>query len=61
MRLLDIERKARSVGIKDTWKFSKINLVRNIQRTEGNQPCFAGAGRRSCEEMSCCWRSDCVR
>ncbi len=60
MRLLDIEKKARTIGIKDTWKFSKRELIRAIQKQEGNSACFATLGRKSCPQMSCCWRLDCV-
>ncbi len=59
MRISEIEKKAKSLGIKDTWKCSKKDLVRTIQRTEGNFDCFARA-KNYCDQMSCCWRSDCV-
>jgi hypothetical protein len=62
MRLLEIERKARSLGIKDTWKYSKEDLIRAIQLNEGNNACFAtGRKKNNCEQLSCCWRPDCIR
>jgi len=60
MRLSEIEKRARSFGIKDTWKLSKRNLIREIQRREGNFPCFATA-QTYCDQMSCCWRKDCLK
>ncbi len=60
MRLSEIEKKARTIGIKDTWKFAKKELIKTIQRREGNSDCFA-SGRLNCNQMVCCWRSDCVR
>lgn len=60
MRLSEIEKKARSLGVKDTWKYSKKDLVRTIQRAEGNFDCFATA-TNYCDQMSCCWRGDCIR
>jgi len=60
MRLSEIEKKARSLNIKDTWKFSKKDLIKTIQRTEGNFDCF-GSARGSCVQMACCWRPDCVK
>jgi len=60
MRLADIEKKARTLGIKDTWKLSKKDLVKNIQRKEGNFDCFGNAGK-FCDQIACCWRSDCIR
>jgi len=60
MRLSEIEKKARSAGIKDTWKFSKKDLIKTIQRSEGNFDCF-GSGRGGCDQMACYWRPDCVK
>lgn len=60
MRLAEVENKARTMGLKDTWKFSKKDLIRTIQRAEGNFPCF-GTAKGSCEQMACCWRADCLK
>ena len=60
MRLIEIERKARTLGIKDTWKFSKKDLVRTIQRNEGNFDCF-GSTSGYCDQSACCWREECLR
>jgi len=61
MRLSEIEKKARNIGIKDTWKYSKKDLIRNIQRAEGNFECFSTVSNNSCDQMACCWRSDCLK
>jgi hypothetical protein len=60
MRLSEIEKKARNLGIKDTWKYSKKDLIKSIQRTEGAFDCF-GTAREYCDQLACCWRSDCVK
>lgn len=60
MRLSEIEKKARSLGIKDTWRYSKKELIKTIQRTEGSFDCF-GMAKNSCDQMSCCWRADCIK
>jgi hypothetical protein len=60
MRLSEIEKKAKDAGIKDTWKYSKKELIKSVQRKEGNFDCF-GTAKGSCDQMSCCWRSDCIR
>jgi len=60
MRMSDIEKKARAAGIKDSWKFSKKELVKAIQHAEGNFDCF-GTATNYCDQMACCWRSDCLR
>ncbi|MCM8781559.1 MAG: SAP domain-containing protein [Candidatus Omnitrophica bacterium] len=60
MRLSEIEKKARSLGIKDTWKYSKKELIKTIQRKEGNFDCF-GTAQGYCDQWSCMWRSDCLK
>jgi len=60
MRLMEIERKARTLGIKDTWKCSKKDLIKAIQRKEGNFDCF-GTAVSYCDQLACCWRGECLR
>lgn len=60
MRLTDIEKKARNLGIKDTWRFSKGELIKLIQRTEGNAECFTANGQ-DCLQTTCCFREDCLK
>ena len=60
MRLSEIEKKAKGLNIKDTWKLSKKDLVRTIQRNEGNFDCF-GTAVGNCDQMACSWRSDCLK
>lgn len=60
MRLSEIEKKARTKGVRDTWKFSKKELIKEIQRKEGNFDCF-GTAKNNCTQYVCCWREDCVK
>ena len=60
MRLSEIEKKARSSGIKDTWKYSKKELIKKIQKSEGNFDCFATA-ISYCDQLACLWRMDCLK
>jgi hypothetical protein len=62
MRLSEIERKAKGLGIRDTWKFSKKDLIKTIQRSEGFVDCFGTTNAKAgCSQMACCWRTDCLR
>lgn len=61
MRLSEVEKKARQVGIKDTWRYSRKELIRQIQRQEGNFDCFDTLNKQSCSQNQCCWRVECVR
>jgi len=60
MRISEIEKKARFLGIKDTWKYSKKELIKTIQRKEGNFDCY-GTAISNCDQMLCCWRGDCLK
>ena len=37
-----------------------VNLVRSIQRVEGNSDCYH-RGRQQCDRMSCVWRAHCLK
>ena len=60
MRLLAIEKKAKGLGVTDTWKYTKGDLIKIIQKKEGNNECFATRSRSKCGQISCCWRPDCT-
>ena len=60
MRLIEIEKKARALGLKDTWKHSKKDLIKTIQRKEGNFDCFSTT-TDYCDQWVCCWRNDCLK
>jgi hypothetical protein len=38
----------------------KEDLILEIQRTEGNFPCY-GSADGSCDQAECAWRKDCLR
>jgi hypothetical protein len=39
----------------------KTELIRAIQRQEGNQECFGGSEQaEKCGQMQCLWRKDCL-
>ncbi len=58
MTVTEIRRIATGLGIKAA-KLSKVDLVRAIQRAEGNFDCFATAYAGECDQHDCSWRSDC--
>lgn len=59
MKIKDIKKKAKSLGIK-AGNTSKTDLVRAIQRTEGNFDCF-GTAADYCDQLGCAWRDDCLK
>jgi hypothetical protein len=38
---------------------SRTDLIRAIQRSEGNSDCFATMHVNDCNQINCLWRTDC--
>jgi hypothetical protein len=58
MKMQEIQAKAKQLGIKSVGK-TKANLIREIQRAEGNFDCF-GTATDYCDQFACCFRSLCL-
>lgn len=59
MKVQEIKDMAVKMGIKPG-RMKKLDLVRTIQRHEGNNDCFGASRIGHCNEMICLWRADCV-
>lgn len=59
MKLKEIKAIARSKGIKNI-NFKKADLVRIIQKAEGNSDCFGTGKAKECGQKKCLWREDCL-
>ena len=51
---------ARQLGIRPT-RMEKVELIRSIQRAEGNFDCFGTAAGEECSQEECLWREECFR
>ena len=51
---------AKTKGIK-TGNMKKENIIRAIQRAEGNFDCFGTASQGICNQATCLWRGDCLQ
>jgi len=58
MKLEDIKSIAQQHGIK-AGKLKKSELVRAIQRAEGNEVCFEAGKTATCGQCGCSWREIC--
>ncbi len=58
MELKEIRGIAKAMGIR-TKGMEKADLIRAIQRAEGNFDCFGTAVDEECDQESCLWREDC--
>ncbi len=58
MKMQEVRAKAKAMGINSFGK-SKVELIREIQRAEGNFDCYGRAGE-SCDQNDCCFRESCL-
>lgn len=58
MKMTEVRQRAKLLGIKPGRK-RKADLIREVQRTEGNFPCF-GTAHDFCDQHNCSWRKDCL-
>lgn len=59
MKIADIRKKAKELGIKSS-RMKKVDLIRSIQVAEDNIPCFGTERVQYCGEERCLWRDDCL-
>jgi len=57
--LREIQDIARKLGIERKGPAHIVDLVREIQRKEGNFDCFSTAMEGRCDQCTCLWRNDC--
>ena len=58
MKMNDVVKRAKKLGIKAK-AVKKVDLIRQIQRAEGNFDCF-GTALDFCDQWKCCFREDCL-
>ena len=59
MHIQTIRTIAKQHGIKVS-RMGKANIIRSIQRSEGNYDCFGSALDGHCDQQRCSWRDDCL-
>ena len=59
MKIADIRKIASQTGVKISFTMEKGDLIRAIQATENNEPCF-GTYPQDCGQHGCTWRQDCL-
>lgn len=60
MKTTEIRARGKDMGLTLPTKMRKGEMIRSIQRAEGNSTCFGADGRFDCPQMECCWRTDCL-
>ena len=59
MKITQVKEIATQRGVK-AGKLNKGDLVRTIQQSEDNEPCFDTGKAASCGQAGCLWREDCT-
>ncbi len=59
MTLKEVKERAKKYDIKAS-KMKKDEIIRAIQRSEGNYDCFGTALSGDCSQEDCLWREDCL-
>jgi len=59
MKIQKIRTIAKEKGIK-TSNLIKPELIRAIQKSEGNFDCYGSATSGFCDQVNCLWRKDCL-
>ena len=60
MKMNEIKSIARLRGL-NPGRLKKVDLVRTIQREEGNESCFLTAQSDDCDQDQCLCREDCLK
>jgi len=60
MTLKQVKEIAKEKGVR-VGNMKKENIIRAIQRTEGNFDCFGSATAGVCDQLNCLWRDDCLK
>ncbi len=59
MRMGDIKKMAKSLNLKVTPQMKKPEIIKAIQKREGNFDCF-GTAQGYCDQEKCLFREDCL-
>lgn len=59
MNYREIQKIAKEKGIRAVGK-KKVDLIREIQRKEGNFDCYGRAKDGYCDQVNCLWYEDCM-
>ncbi len=59
MKINEVKKIAKSHGVPST-KLKKAEIIKAIQRAEGNFDCFGSAADGFCDQSSCLWFDDCM-
>jgi hypothetical protein len=60
MKMEEVRAKANALGLKKTFGLTKAELIRRVQKAEGNFDCY-GTAKDYCDQLQCSFREDCLK
>jgi hypothetical protein len=60
LSIIEVKQRAKALGLVVAKTAKKGEIIRAIQMSEGNAPCFGTREDGKCEQTACCWRADCL-
>ena len=60
MKLQEVQAMAKAKGVRIGNVKDQTLLIREIQKAEGNFPCYGAATAGKCDQTGCLWRKDCL-
>ncbi len=60
MKIQDIRKMAKDYKI-DSFGKSKMEIIRSLQKAEGNFDCYGRASSGFCDQGACVWKEDCLK
>lgn len=60
MPIKELREKAKNLGIAVKAGWRKVQIIKAIQRAEGNFDCFGTATEGFCDRFDCCFVGDCL-
>jgi hypothetical protein len=60
MKMEEVRAKANALGLKKTFGLTKVELIRKVQKAEGNFDCY-GTAKDYCDQLQCSFREDCLK
>jgi len=60
MKIQDIRKMAGKLKI-DSFGMTKMQIIRALQKAEGNFDCYGRASNGFCDQGACLWKEDCLK
>ena len=60
MKMEEVRAKANALVLRKTFGLTKAELIRRVQKAEGNFDCY-GTAKDYCDQLQCSFQEDCLK